>query len=418
MNDHDPGFGNLIWPKSLVTTSNDEIICVDSFEHRLLVFNKDFIYKSQIGSRGNEKGQFNFPVDLALSESSRLYIADKDNSRIQVFREVKKYKQMRVHIARLLASDSDNKKANARPKSFTDGSEFVFDEEIRFKDKPVRVNISPLASTTAIGTESGFIFVMNEKHQITSFIKLNDPTKYNFCLNDMGSELILVGGGCMKFYKIDGSEPTEEFDLNDASFITSSFNNSNKDTVTDSSLIKKLNMTNKVKLQTTYLPGITLTKVGPIKISLDLRNILIYDAINLNLLEFDFYGSFRRIVLRAENYMGNVLAFDFSSDRQHLVTAELELTERNVDFSEPTLIEQFEKNIKLSQEEEYVLAQKKRSQLFKFKFKTLRYMDCACHRHLCGKRKLTARSRSSANSGNAKSNNPSSFSFYNDSFNL
>ena len=39
----------------------------------------------QFGDFGQEDGQFNFPNDIALDAAGRIYIADRENNRIQVW---------------------------------------------------------------------------------------------------------------------------------------------------------------------------------------------------------------------------------------------------------------------------------------------------------------------------------------------
>ncbi len=62
--------------------------------------------------------------------------------------------------------------------------------------------------------------------------------------------------------------------------------------------------------------------------SLDSKHFMIFDSLNLNLLEFDLNGKFSRIVLKAEERLGQVLAFDFNGD--NLVSSELVWNKRGI----------------------------------------------------------------------------------------
>ena len=73
------------------------------------------------------------------------------------------------------------------------------------------------------------------------------------------------------------------------------------------------------------MPGICLSKTLWIKLSLDFQYLMLFDAINANLLEFDLNGKFKRIIIKAEERLGNCLAMDFSGDRQHLFVSEFEM---------------------------------------------------------------------------------------------
>ena len=62
--------GNVEWPQALATTYHGEIMCADPRQHRIVVFNRDLVFKYQIGSgqAGSGKDEFNEPVDLILNQ--------------------------------------------------------------------------------------------------------------------------------------------------------------------------------------------------------------------------------------------------------------------------------------------------------------------------------------------------------------
>jgi sugar lactone lactonase YvrE len=61
---------------------------VDAVEQKVKVYDvsgsePEFLFA--FGTWGIEDGQFNFPNDIALDDTGRLYIADRENNRIQVW---------------------------------------------------------------------------------------------------------------------------------------------------------------------------------------------------------------------------------------------------------------------------------------------------------------------------------------------
>ena len=70
-----------------VTTSptNDKVYVCDTSNFRIQVLNSDLTFSSTFGSRGNNQGQFNRPVDIAVDKHGNIFVADARNNRIQVF---------------------------------------------------------------------------------------------------------------------------------------------------------------------------------------------------------------------------------------------------------------------------------------------------------------------------------------------
>lgn len=233
INNNHEKYGNVLWPRAIVSTYHEDIICTDPLCHRLLVFNRDFIFKYQIGSKGSLNGQFNEPVDSILNEIGKLYVADKNNFRVQIFSEIRKPKE----ILRSTMSNNSAKFSNLKSKS---DIEFCFVKQIKFNDKPIKLTSSPLSSVVAVATENGFIFILNEVNQIINFLRVENRSclleMQNICLNENGSELICMkqkeNNFYLKFYKINND------DLNETA---------NK--VYNDNMVKKLEMIRKVKLE-------------------------------------------------------------------------------------------------------------------------------------------------------------------------
>jgi len=64
---------------------NKEIWVVETKAHRISVLDKNGRLKKQIGGRGYDPGQFNYPTSICIDDSGRAYIVDALNFRIQVF---------------------------------------------------------------------------------------------------------------------------------------------------------------------------------------------------------------------------------------------------------------------------------------------------------------------------------------------
>jgi sugar lactone lactonase YvrE len=61
------------------------LVLSDPERHRLEVLDPNTGELRYIGGEGNEPGQFRRPLGLATDAANRLYVADSDNARIQVF---------------------------------------------------------------------------------------------------------------------------------------------------------------------------------------------------------------------------------------------------------------------------------------------------------------------------------------------
>ena len=63
---------------------NNEIWVVETGAHRIVVLNEKGEIKKTIGSRGNGKGEFNYPSNLCIDKIGNIYILDAMNFRVQV----------------------------------------------------------------------------------------------------------------------------------------------------------------------------------------------------------------------------------------------------------------------------------------------------------------------------------------------
>ena len=74
------------YPWSVATSpTNDKVYVCDTHNHRIQVLNSDLTFSSTFGSKGNNPGQFNRPVDIVVDKDGNIFVADFKNNRIQVF---------------------------------------------------------------------------------------------------------------------------------------------------------------------------------------------------------------------------------------------------------------------------------------------------------------------------------------------
>ena len=305
-------------------------------------------------------------------------MADKNNFRLQVFVEQRKFKESKTKFSHGTNTESSKSKA-LKP-----GSEYTFKDSVKLMDKPIKLTAAPLAPLIAVATEKGFIFTINESNQIISYIQVKKPFDIfdlkNLCLNESGDQLIVLQSTqdkklFLKFYKV---EPIDNQETSTYTITNTNTTKSNEKSST--SVLNIMNLTKSVKLDSKYMPGICLAKSLWIKLSLDFQNIIIYDSINANLLEYDLNGKFCKILLKAEEKLGHVLAIDFSGDRQHLVVTEFEFNTIKCVLNnfKPTDTSLYNE-LKISSRD---INMRNRSAMYIFKLKLYRYRECECHRHM------------------------------------
>ena len=67
-----------------IDEKRERIYVVDTKKHRIFVLNMRGDLVSTIGEKGNEPGQFLFPVNLAVGGNGRLFVVDTMNNRVQI----------------------------------------------------------------------------------------------------------------------------------------------------------------------------------------------------------------------------------------------------------------------------------------------------------------------------------------------
>lgn len=65
--------------------SKNEIWIIQTGKHNILIINKKEKILKTIGSRGKEKGEFNFPTSIWIDKKGKAYVVDAMNFRVQIF---------------------------------------------------------------------------------------------------------------------------------------------------------------------------------------------------------------------------------------------------------------------------------------------------------------------------------------------
>lgn len=73
-------------PTDLVVAPSGDVFVTDGqFNSRIVRFGSDGTYKQAWGTNGSGPGQFKVPHSIAMDSAGRLFVADRDNSRIAIF---------------------------------------------------------------------------------------------------------------------------------------------------------------------------------------------------------------------------------------------------------------------------------------------------------------------------------------------
>jgi DNA-binding beta-propeller fold protein YncE len=83
------GHAQFSGPTGVAVAADGSIFVTDGHEpdsnHRIMKFSADGTYVMQWGGKGSAPGQFNVPHAIAIDARGRVFVADRDNDRIQIF---------------------------------------------------------------------------------------------------------------------------------------------------------------------------------------------------------------------------------------------------------------------------------------------------------------------------------------------
>ncbi|KAG1683275.1 E3 ubiquitin-protein ligase TRIM71 [Nymphon striatum] len=77
--------GEFVCPKGICSDHMGRIIIVETFNHRIQVFDKNGNFLLKFGSLGNKPGQFKTPTGVASNSEAHIIVSDSGNNRIQIF---------------------------------------------------------------------------------------------------------------------------------------------------------------------------------------------------------------------------------------------------------------------------------------------------------------------------------------------
>ena len=82
--------GNIVsffgLPRGIAIDSEGRIYVTDTFHHQIVILTREGKLISVVGKRGTEDGNFNFPEGLVITKDNIIYLADRENDRIQALR--------------------------------------------------------------------------------------------------------------------------------------------------------------------------------------------------------------------------------------------------------------------------------------------------------------------------------------------
>lgn len=73
-------------PRGIALDNQGHIFVSDTFHHEIVVLTEEGKLIGTLGKRGVEDAQLNFPEGIALKDANTLYLADRENNRVQVLR--------------------------------------------------------------------------------------------------------------------------------------------------------------------------------------------------------------------------------------------------------------------------------------------------------------------------------------------
>ena len=79
-----PNKGQFQYPRGVALTSDNNFLIADDYNHRIQMFTMEGRFAKSVGQKGKRQLQFNQPSGIAVHHSGRVFVADTLNHRIQV----------------------------------------------------------------------------------------------------------------------------------------------------------------------------------------------------------------------------------------------------------------------------------------------------------------------------------------------
>ena len=86
--------GQYLWPGGLALDSEENIYVTDQSVHKFIIFDKEGAFLGKWGEAGAEEGQLNRPSGIAFDKDDNLYVSDTRNHRVQKFTKDGKFLAM------------------------------------------------------------------------------------------------------------------------------------------------------------------------------------------------------------------------------------------------------------------------------------------------------------------------------------
>jgi DNA-binding beta-propeller fold protein YncE len=93
---------NFYLPTDIAFAPNGELVVSDGYGNaRIVRFSGDGRLLGEFGHRGNGAGEFQLPHSVVIDRQGHIYVADRDNERVEVFDSTGKYLTEWDHVGAL-----------------------------------------------------------------------------------------------------------------------------------------------------------------------------------------------------------------------------------------------------------------------------------------------------------------------------
>jgi DNA-binding beta-propeller fold protein YncE len=93
---------NFYLPTDIGFAPNGDLVVADGYGNaRILRYSADGRFLGEFGHRGNGRGEFQLPHNVAIDRQGRIYVSDRDNERVEVFDPTGKYLTEWDHVGAL-----------------------------------------------------------------------------------------------------------------------------------------------------------------------------------------------------------------------------------------------------------------------------------------------------------------------------